>query len=84
MKDGKIDVKSVGITIALAIGGVCVGLYDFITQKQVVMDFLAESANMQPTVIGGADVWTNTVGFGGVIVCVLFVAFAMFSIRSMA
>lgn len=84
MKDGKIDIRSVGITIALAIAGVCVGLYDFATQKATVMDFIAGATQVQPVALGGADVWQNSLGFGGVVLCVVLVAIAMFSIRCMA
>jgi hypothetical protein len=83
MKDGKIDFKSVGITIILAIIGACVGLFDFISQKTNVLNFLAGLIHVQPMAVNGAD-YTNFIGFGAVVICIFFVAIAMYSVRSMA
>jgi hypothetical protein len=86
MKDGKIGFRSVGITIALAIAGIAIGLSDFIIHKVSAMNFLTETRQIQPLtgMTGSTDLVSNTMGFTGVIVCIIFVAIAMYSIRSMA
>jgi hypothetical protein len=92
MKNGKIDVKSVGITIALAIMGVGIGFWDFISQRVNIMNFLAGILKIKPMVAPDLSTSTdlvNSFGFGGImllvlIVAIICIAFAMGGIRGMA
>jgi hypothetical protein len=94
MKDGKIDFKSVGITIVLAIVGTCIGFWDFISQKVNIMNFLAEVTRIKPMAVtidlsGGSTDLVNGFGFGGIailvmVIAIVCIAFAMLGIRGMA
>jgi len=77
MKNGKIDFKSVGITIALAIVGVGIGFYDFFSQKANVMNYLFYNLLIRPVVntplVPTTDV-VNSMGFAVVPFVIMIVA----------
>jgi hypothetical protein len=92
MKDGKLDVKSIGITIVLSIAGTAIGLFDFFSQKVNVMNFLSEILKIRPVVntqiVLGSDVVANAMSFSGVsllvlVVAIMCIALAMTGIRGM-